>query len=124
MTRLLIIFFANFLVSTQPIFEFSSVENENAFNNLTQEIGCPLCSGSSISESDSEIARDLKKIIYLEVEKGSSEENIKDFLVNYYGEEILFMPRNATSQYILFSFPLILLSLGVLILRFLKVKNK
>ncbi len=121
MLLLILIFFLSFSLEAKNIYEFSNESLEKDFIELSQEVSCPLCAGSSIAESDSDIANDLKNVIFKELEKGKTPKEIKNNLIKLYGESILFMPENKISIFILYGFPLLLIGIGIFFLfNFLK----
>jgi cytochrome c-type biogenesis protein CcmH len=66
---------------------------------ITAELRCVVCQGQAIDESNAEIARDLRMIVREQVVAGRSDREIFDFLVERYGEFVLYRPpfnaRNA-----------------------------
>ena len=113
MLILIPIFFLSFSLNAKIIYEFSDENLENDFIELSREVSCPLCAGSSIAESDSDIANDLKNLIFKELENGKTPKEIKNNLIQLYGEGILFMPENKISIFILYGFPLLLIIIGI-----------
>ena len=113
MLILIPIFFLSFSLNAKNIYEFSDESLEKDFIELSQEVSCPLCAGSSIAESDSDIANDLKNVIFKELENGKTPKEIKNNLIQLYGEGILFMPENKISIFILYGFPLLLIIIGI-----------
>ena len=109
-------FFLSFSLEAKNIYEFSNENLEEDFIELSQEISCPLCAGSSIAESNSDIATDLKNVIFKELENGKTPKEIKNNLIKLYGEGILFMPENKISVFILYGFPLLLIGIGIFFL--------
>jgi cytochrome c-type biogenesis protein CcmH len=121
MLLLIAIFFLSFSLEAKNIYEFSNENLEKDFIELSQEVSCPLCAGSSIAESNSDIANDLKNVIFKELENGKTPKEIKNNLIKLYGEGILFMPDNKISIFILYGFPLLLIGIGTFFLfNFLK----
>jgi cytochrome c-type biogenesis protein CcmH len=116
MLFLISVFFLSFSLEAKNIYEFSNENLKKDFIELSEEISCPLCAGSSIAESDSEIANDLKNAIFLELENGKTPKEIKSNLIKLYGEGILFMPENKLSILILYGFPLLLIGIGIFFL--------
>ena len=109
-------FFLSLSLEAKNIYEFSNENLEEDFIELSQEISCPLCAGSSIAESNSDIANDLKNVIFRELENGKTPKEIKNNLIKLYGEGILFMPENKISIFILYGFPLLLICIGIFFL--------
>ena len=109
-------FFLSLSLEAKNIYEFSNENLEEDFIELSQEISCPLCAGSSIAESNTDIANDLKNVIFKELENGKTPKEIKSNLIKLYGEGILFMPENKISIFILYGFPLLLIGIGIFFL--------
>ena len=59
---------------------------------LASELRCVVCQNQSLLESDSELAADLKSLILEMFQEGKTKKEIKNFLVERYGEFILFKP--------------------------------
>ena len=74
---------------------------------LAAELRCVVCQNQSLLESDSQIAKDLKELILEMYVNGKSENEIKDYLVDRYGEFILFKPTFTLNNTILWLAPFI-----------------
>jgi|TARA_Y200000002_G_scaffold375018_1_gene376640 cytochrome c-type biogenesis protein CcmH len=83
-------------------------------NSLYKETRCLVCEGQNIYESNSDSAEDLKKLIYEMISEGSSDDEIKSFLISRYGEWIIMTPPVNQSTYFLWFSPIIILILGFL----------
>ena len=84
-----------------------NINSEKRFIELSSELRCLVCQNQSLFESDSELANDLKEIIYEKINEGQSNNQIKDFLVQRYGEFILFKPLFNMANLLLWATPLI-----------------
>ncbi|AWD20755.1 cytochrome c-type biogenesis protein [Pseudogemmobacter blasticus] len=69
--------------------------------DISRQIRCPVCQGESIDDSNAAISRDLRIIIRERLTAGDSDEQVIDFLVDRYGEFVLFNPRVSGSNLIL-----------------------
>lgn len=65
---------------------------EIKMRELASELRCVVCQNQSLLESDSELAADLKSLILEMFQEGKTKQEIKNFLVERYGEFILFRP--------------------------------
>ena len=84
---------------------------------LFQEVRCVVCQNESIDDSDAEIARDLRMLVREQVAAGRSDEEVKDFLVERYGDFVLFRPRFSGLNLVLWLAPFaILLAAGAFLL--------
>ncbi len=84
-----------------------NINSEERFIELSSELRCLVCQNQSLLESDSELANDLKEIIYEKINEGQSNNQIKKFLVQRYGEFILFKPLFNVANLLLWATPLI-----------------
>ena len=96
---------------------------DDKVKNLTLELRCMTCQNQSIYDSDAEFSNDIKKIIRSKFEEGKSEKEIKLFLVERYGEYILFKPMLNYKNWFLWAFPFILLVFGLFFMAFKMRKN-
>ena len=103
-------------------FKIYAVENiDERVKSLTLELRCMTCQNQSIYDSDAEFSNDIKKIVKQKLQEGESERDIKKFLVDRYGEYILFRPLMNYNNIFLWGFPFILLIIGLF---FVLIKTK
>lgn len=93
--------------------EITSQERE-LYQQIIQEVRCLVCQNQSVAESNADLAKDLRTEIMEQVKQGSSEEDIKSYLLLRYGDFVLYDPSFKKSTYILWLSPvlIILLILG------------
>ena len=106
-------------------FKIYAIENiDERVKNLTLELRCMTCQNQSIYDSDAEFSNDIKKIVKQKLQEGESERDIKKFLVERYGEYILFRPLMNYNNIFLWSFPFILLIIGLFFVLIKSKRNK
>ena len=93
-------------------FTFESPAHEAQYRNLIDELRCPKCLNTNLSGSDSPIAADLRREVYRLVEAGRSDEEIRTYLVDRYGDFILYRPRLTPWSVALYATPAVLVLLG------------
>lgn len=59
---------------------------------LGRELRCVVCQSESIDESNAEIARDLRLLVRERIAAGDTDQEVLDFVVERYGEFVLFRP--------------------------------
>ena len=79
------------------------------YYQLLKELRCPRCDGQSIAESNAAVARSIKNQVQALVVSGKSKAEIKAYLVERYGETILFEPAFNGKNIILWLAPTIVL---------------
>tara|TARA_Y100000768_G_scaffold35030_2_gene22927 strand:- start:22614 stop:23024 length:411 start_codon:yes stop_codon:yes gene_type:complete len=111
--------------SKSEIYPFDNEEKENLFYSLLNELRCPKCQSSNLAGSNSPISNDLKREVYVLVNKGKSSQEVKSFLVQRYGNFIIYNPPVEPQTYILWYGPffLVLIAIvGVFLSRKFKIK--
>jgi len=98
---------------------FTSPEQEARFNQLTTELRCLVCQNQNLADSDAPLAHDLRVEIYNMMMAGQDNEQIKSFLVNRYGDFVLYRPAMQGNTLALWLLPGILLGLGAVVLFFI-----
>ena len=99
-----------FSVTAAPvtIYTFDSKEKEKIFYKLSDELRCLVCQNQNIAESNSELAQDLRRQIYDMLMQGKSEDDIVEFMVERYGDYVLFNPPFKPLTWMLWLGPLII----------------
>ena len=118
--RLCFLFFAFTLslsVLAQEPMVFEDQEQQERFNQLTQELRCLVCQNQNLADSDAQLAHDLRSEVHEMLQTGKSNDEIKQFMVERYGDFVLYRPPVQTNTYLLWLGPLVLLLIGALILR-------
>jgi len=95
--------------------EFDSPEQEARYLALTQELRCLVCQNQSLADSDAPLAHDLRKEVFKMLQSGSSDDQIKEFLVDRYGDFVLYRPPVKSNTMALWLLPAVLLTVGGLI---------
>ena len=113
--------------SAAPIetFQFDSPETERVFHKLSEELRCLVCQNQNIAESNADLAKDLRLEIYTMLKDGKSEEEIIDFMVQRYGDYVLYNPPVKPLTWLLWFGPIIIFAIGmVFVVYYLKAQNK
>ena len=79
---------------------------------ISRDVRCPVCQGETIDDSNAAISRDLRIIIRERLVAGDSDEEVLDFLVERYGEFILFNPRKSGANLVLWLAGPVMLVIG------------
>jgi cytochrome c-type biogenesis protein CcmH len=103
-------------LSQEPLV-FENQEQQERFNQLTQELRCTVCQNQNLADSDAPLAHDLRDEVYKMLLTGKSNDEIKQFMVQRYGDFVLYRPPVQSNTYLLWIGPLVLLLGGALILR-------
>ena len=87
MTRLVVLAVAALLLAPAA----SASERHPTLNELENEVMCPVCN-TTLAQSNSDAAKSIEREIEAKIAAGRTKSQIKDFLVQQYGESILAAP--------------------------------
>ncbi len=93
--------------------KFSNDAQEMRYRALIDEIRCPVCQGQSIGGSNAGLAKDLREQVRVMIIKDNSDDEIRQFMVERYGDFVVFEPPINKSTYFLWFGPPLFLALGL-----------
>lgn len=91
---------------------FTSSAEEARFHALTLQLRCVMCQNQSLADSNALIALQLRREVLDLMRKGMSDDQIKTFLVQRYGEFVLYQPKLEGRTWLLWAGPAVVLLLG------------
>lgn len=116
MIRLLILTFIFFLSVSAYAVEPDEILKDPALElrarAISSELRCLVCQNQSIDDSHAPLARDLRLLVRDRITAGASDSEIRQYLVDRYGEFILLKPRIAADTVILWGAPFLVLALS------------
>lgn len=86
---------------------------ETRLKQLSEELRCLVCQNQSLADSNAELAVDLRNQVRDQIELGKSDQQIKDYLVQRYGDFVLYKPPMQSNTTLLWFGPFALLALGL-----------
>jgi cytochrome c-type biogenesis protein CcmH len=122
LAALILLLFA-FQAWTQEPLVFENEEQEARYNKLALELRCLVCQNQNLADSDAPLAQDLRREIYDMMQAGQSDEQIKTFMVDRYGDFVLYRPPVQGNTYALWAIPGVLLGIGGIGL-FFTIRNR
>ena len=93
---------------------FADLEQEMRFNQLTLELRCLVCQNQNLADSDAPLAQDLRKEIYDMLQAGKNDDEIKSFMVERYGDFVLYRPPVQGNTLALWVMPGVILLIGAI----------
>ena len=103
-----------FILSFQKLSIANNISSE--VDKISKNLRCLICQGQSVYDSQSDFALSMKILISKKIKEGKSEKQIYEYLINQYGEWIVYDPEFNKKNLILWSFPLILFIFGGLLI--------
>ena len=102
---------ANQQADAAPL-QFRDTREEARFHALAAELRCVMCQNQSLADSNALIALSLRREVLELMRAGQTDAQIKDFLVQRYGEFVLYKPRVESRTWLLWLGPAAILLAG------------
>ena len=83
----------------------SFAQDEDLQIKIAKNLRCLICQGQSVYDSNSEFAQTIKIVVRDQINDGKSEKEIYDFLIEKYGEWIVYKPPLNKVNFVLWIFP-------------------
>lgn len=109
---LVLMVIVGFSVGRPALAASANGDHHQRVEKLAAELRCVVCQNQSIADSQSELAHQLKREIEKQIESGSTDDQIRHFMVERYGEFILYRPAMTSKNALLWLGPLVLMLLG------------
>jgi len=113
---LIILFSSSVVIAIDKGPVFSDPELQARYENIISEVRCLVCQNQSIKSSNVFLAVDLRNEIKNLLSEGKSDNEIAEFLVDRYGEFVLYRPRFVGANIILWLAPLFFLLIGAMLI--------
>ncbi len=89
--------------------DFETTKQESRYTQLIENIRCPVCQGQSIGGSNSGLAKDLREKVREMILDNQSDSTIYSFMVERYGDFVVYKPPVSPKTYLLWFAPLLVL---------------
>tara|TARA_B100001996_G_scaffold289444_1_gene229638 strand:- start:1894 stop:2307 length:414 start_codon:yes stop_codon:yes gene_type:complete len=103
------------------IFENKNLEERYYF--LIEEIRCLVCQNQSLADSNAPLAQDLRNEIFKMIQANKSNIEIMEFLVERYGDFVLYRPPLKKNTWLLWFGPFLFLVIGFFVAVFVIKKQ-
>ena len=87
-------------------------ELEGRDRGISAGLRCLVCQNQSIDDSDAPLAKDLRVLVRERLKAGDSDGDVRDFVVQRYGEFVLLRPVFGAHTLFLWLTPVLVLALG------------
>ncbi len=97
---------------------------EQRLISISEEMRCLVCQNESLAGSRSDLANDLRREIRTLIKEGKSDDQIRNFMVERYGDFVLYRPPVKPITWLLWVGPFIILIIGIAgLLTYLRRRN-
>jgi len=97
---------------------------EQRLISISEEMRCLVCQNESLAGSRSDLANDLRREIRVLIKEGKSDDQIRNFMVERYGDFVLYRPPVKPLTWLLWIGPFVILGIGIAgLLTYLRRRN-
>ena len=97
---------------------------EQRLISISEEMRCLVCQNESLAGSRSDLANDLRREIRTLISEGKTDDQIRSFMVERYGDFVLYRPPVKPVTWLLWIGPFVILGIGIAgLLMYLRRRN-
>jgi len=98
------------------VMQFDTPDQEATYNKMIDELRCLVCQNQNLADSNAELAVDMRRKTHEMVMQNKSEKEIAAFMVERYGDFVLYRPPLNSNTLLLWTGPFLILIVGVTLL--------
>ncbi len=98
-------------IDTERAFDDPALQSR--YESLNRELRCLVCQNQTIADSNATLAQDLRREVREQIAAGKTDEEIRRFMIDRYGDFVLYRPRMTATTFLLWAAPVLLLIAGV-----------
>ncbi len=101
-------------IDTQDAFEDPVLQHR--YETINRELRCLVCQNQTIADSNATLAQDLRREVREMIAAGRTDDEIRDFMIERYGDFVLYRPRMTAGNLLLWGAPALLLLVAAVVL--------
>ena len=113
----------NFTYANDEPVIFENKNLEERYYLLIEEIRCLVCQNQSLADSNAPLAQDLRNEVFKMIQANKSNNEIMEFLVERYGDFVLYRPPLKKNTWLLWFGPFLFLVIGFFVAVFVIKKQ-
>ena len=113
----------NFTYANDEPVVFENKNLEERYYLLIEEIRCLVCQNQSLADSNAPLAQDLRNEVFKMIQTNKSNNEIMEFLVERYGDFVLYRPPLKRNTWLLWFGPFLFLVIGFFVAVFVIKKQ-
>ena len=89
---------------------------QHRYENINRELRCLVCQNQTIADSNATLAQDLRREVRDMIAAGKTDDEIREFMIERYGDFVLYRPRMTAQNFLLWAAPVLLLLIAAVVL--------
>lgn len=107
---------ASFAVAQEAAPLAEDPELEKRLIAISEELRCLVCQNESLAGSRADLAQDLRREVRKLLKEGKTDAEVREFMVNRYGDFVLYRPPVKPTTWLLWAGPFVFVIAGVAVL--------
>lgn len=109
------LFFSSAAYAVIEVREFEDPHKQELYEELIDELRCLVCQNQNLAASNADLAKDLRKQAYDMIEQGADKDEVVDYMVDRYGDFVLYRPPFNSTTLLLWVGPALFLAGGLVV---------
>ncbi len=89
---------------------------QHRYEAINRELRCLVCQNQTIADSNATLAQDLRREVREMIAAGKTDDEIREFMIERYGDFVLYRPRMTAQTFLLWAAPALLLLVAAIVL--------
>jgi cytochrome c-type biogenesis protein CcmH len=98
-------------IDTERAFDDPALQHR--YETLNRELRCLVCQNQTIADSNAGLAVDLRREVKEMIQAGKTDDEIRKFMTDRYGDFVLYNPPLTARTYLLWAAPALLLAIAL-----------
>jgi cytochrome c-type biogenesis protein CcmH len=94
---------------------FDDPSMQERYEHINRELRCLVCQNQTIADSNATLAQDLRREVREMLAAGKTDDEIRTFMIERYGDFVLYRPRMTAGNFLLWAAPVLLLLIGTFV---------
>jgi cytochrome c-type biogenesis protein CcmH len=103
-----------FAIDTERAFADPALQQR--YESLNRELRCLVCQNQTIADSNAGLAQDLRREVKEMISRGKTDDEIRTFMTERYGDFVLYNPPVTARTYLLWAAPVLLVALALIVI--------
>ncbi|NJN80554.1 MAG: cytochrome c-type biogenesis protein CcmH [Anaerolineales bacterium] len=111
-----LLIFAFLFVFTTSVHAQDNIPTDDEVNEVAHQLYCPVCENRPLDTCPTEACHQWRELIRLQLSQGMTEEQIKQYFVDQYGDRVLAEPPRTGLNWLIYILPPVIILLGAFLL--------
>jgi cytochrome c-type biogenesis protein CcmH len=121
---LLVLTWTSHALAAIETYSFENTEQEKRYQSMITELRCLVCQNQNLADSNADLAKDLRAQTHTMIIAGKADADIVDYMVERYGDFVLYRPPFKASTWLLWVGPFLILLIALVVFSLTIRKNR